>query len=816
MSTSPPVGRRTNLPAPVEPLIGREAEAIALRDLLTKPHVRLVTLTGPGGIGKTRLALHEAAALGDHFENGVFFVPLAPLVDPDLVILTILQALGLADAGGQPLTARLNEYLRDRALLLALDNFEHVLPAALAVADLLAAAPRIKVLVTSRAVLRLRGEHTIALSGLTGPDPDRPIRVDDVISHSATRLFVDRATAASSDFEVDDASAPAIAAVCRRLDGVPLAIELAASRTRLLSPAALMLHLGSAFGALPLLVGGARDLPARHQTLRGAIGWSFDLLDPDEQRLFRRLAVFEAGCTPEAVEALYERLGDGPFDALPGLGALVDQSLLRREQQPGCGAPRFRMLETIRGFALERLATSVEAEAIRRVHAQHYLALAEEAGQNLTTGAQAFWLERLDLEQENFRAALSWSLDQGEVETALRLGGALWRFWYTRGYLSEGRRWLDRALAADAGAPTLTRARALAGAGILACYQSDQARALTLCGESRAICRALGDRAGVAAALNGLALVARMGGDYPAASALYWEILGIQRELGDTWGVAYALTYSGIAAWMHGDVIGARRPIEEGLALFRVSGDRIGTARALTIVSEIARSERDVPAARASATEALAIMQELGDKVGATRALFHLAEVASLESDHARASRLHAECALALCELGDATMLAPCLESLAWSVAALGRCGPAAAVLGAADALRERSPGAAQPLYRAQLERTIAVARGPLGKAAFEAAWWQGRASTPKQAVAGVLAVREPAPPTSPLTRREREVATLVARGASNRQIAGELVIAERTAERHLENILAKLRLQSRTQVALWAVEHGIATPSDV
>jgi predicted ATPase/DNA-binding CsgD family transcriptional regulator len=813
--------RRSNIPAPVEAMIGRDAETIALRDLLTDQDVRLVTLTGSGGMGKTRLAQHVAAELLDDFQHGVIFVPLASVADPELVIPTIAQILGLADIGGRPLTDRLNAYLRDRALLLVLDNFEHLLPGAPAVSDLLAAAAPLKVLVTSRARLRLRGEHVVALSGLSLPDSDHPTRAD-LGRYGATRLFLDRAAAASSDFAIDEATAPPIAAICRRLDGVPLAIELAATRTRLLSPAALLAHVESTLGALPLLVGGARDLPVRHQSLRAAIGWSYDLLDPDERRLFQRIAVFEGGCTREVVQALYEQLGGGPFDALPGLGALVDQSLLRREQtlrsgMPIGAAPRFRMLETVRTFARECLATNVEAGAIRRTHAQLYLALAEDAAPNLTTAAQALWLEWLDLEQENLRAALTWSLDNGEAEVALRLAGALWRFWYMRGYLTEGRRWLDRVLAADCGAPTTARARALAGAGILACYQSNQARAVTLCSESRAICLALGDRNGVATALTGLALVARMGGDYPAASSLYREILGIQRDLGDTWGVAYALTYLGIAAAMHGDTAEARRPIEEGLALFRQSGDQIGTARALTIFSEIARTEGDVPAAHASATEALAIMRELGDRVGATRALFHLAEVASLRSDHAEARRLHGECALALCELGDATMLAPCLESLAWSVAALGRSGSASTILGAADALRERSPGATQPLYRAQLDRTVAVARAALGDAEFEAAWSQGRALTPEQAVACALAepARTSSSAVSPLTRREREVATLVARGASNRQIASELVIAERTAERHVENMLAKLGLQSRTQVALWAVQHGIVKPSD-
>jgi predicted ATPase/DNA-binding CsgD family transcriptional regulator/transcriptional regulator with XRE-family HTH domain len=822
----PGAGQRTELPAPVAPLIGREREVAAVRDRLTNPDVRLVTLTGPGGIGKTRLALHVAAELGDRFADGACFVPLASVGDPDLVVPSIAQALGLREVGRSSLAERVKEHLRHRTLLLLLDNFEHVLPAATIVADLLAAAPGAKALVTSRAVLRLSGEHAVALQPLTLPDPASTPGVEQLARYEATRLFVDRAAAASSRFAVSEANAPTIAAICRRLEGLPLAIELAAARIRLLPPRALLARLESALGALPLLVGGAGDLPARQQTLRSAIVWSHDLLDADHRRLFHRLAAFAGGCSIDAAEAVCDAIGAVGLDTLTGLGTLVDHSLLLQEEPAGAvepdGEPRFRMLETIREFALECLERGGEAAPVKQAHAAYYLALAERS--ELTSGAQAVWLGRLEAEHQNFRAALAWSLEH-DAETALRLSGALWRFWYMRGHLSEGRRWLDRALAGAGDGQTAWRARALCGAGVLAHYQSDHRRAAALCEESLAISRALGDRAGEAAALNGLALVARMG-DYPAARALYEASLAIMRELGDGWGVAYTLTYAGIAAWIHGEA-GARPTIEEGLALFRRSGDSMGIARALNMLGDVAWAEGDLAAARASASEALAIMRETGDRLGSTRSVMTLAWVAAGQGDHALARRLYAECAAELNELGDSDSVALCLDGLAVSAAELGQPASATLLLGAASALRDEISGGVPAAMRDRHERTVRTARAGLDGEAFAAAWARGRAMRPEQAIGEALASeasepragaepgsaaaagpggRRPAPAGGRLTAREREVAELVASGLTNRQVADRLVVAETTVERHVANIFAKLGVHSRAQVAAWAV----------
>jgi len=445
--------RPNNLPAQAALLVGREKEIEAVRGRLLRPDVRLLTLTGPGGTGKTRLALQVAAEVLDDFEHGVFFVALAPISDPGLVVPTMAQTLGLKETAGQPLIETLKDYLRDRALMLVLDNFEQVLAAASRVAELLAAGPQLKVLVTSRAVLRVYGEHEFPVPPLTLPDPQRLPPPERLTQYEAVRLFIERALAVKPDFAVTNDNAPAVAEICRRLDGLPLALELAAARIRLLPPQAMLARLER---RLPLLTGGARDLPARQQTLRNAIAWGYDLLGPGEQTLFRRLAVFVGGCTLEAAEAV----GGGAVEVLDGIESLVGKSLLRQEEGVG-GEPWFAMLETIREFALERLEESGEAEAIRRQHAAHYLELAEQAESALKGSQQMAWLEQLEREHDNLRAALRRSVERGEAEYGLRLGGALGRFWWMHGYLIEGRAWLT-ALLALPGASSSTAARALA------------------------------------------------------------------------------------------------------------------------------------------------------------------------------------------------------------------------------------------------------------------------------------------------------------------------------------------------------------------
>ena len=464
---------RNNLPLQPTPLIGREKEVSEVCDLLRHDETRLLTLTGPGGTGKTRLALQAAADLLDDFPDGTFFAPLATLTEAELFLPAVAETLGVREIGEQPLAETLKDYLRERRMLLLLDNFEQVLGAAPTVTELLAGAPGLKVLATSRAPLGLYGEHEFPVPPLTLPDLERPPPLERLTQYEAVGLFLERARALKPDFTITNESAPAVAEICVRLDGLPLAIELAAARIKMLPPRAMLQRLTS---RLKLLTGGARDLPERQRTLRATIEWSFALLDQGEQLLFARLAVFSGGRTLEAIEAICDSEGDLGVEAFDGISSLLDKSLLRQEEGPD-GEPRFVMLETVHEFTREKLQGSGEAEEIRRAHAEYFLILAEEADPELRGPHQLEWLERLEAEHENMRAALSWASERKEVEVALRLGGALGWFWSMRGYQSEGRRWLEEALAMDGRVSSEVRAMALAGAGWLAENQGDLDRA---------------------------------------------------------------------------------------------------------------------------------------------------------------------------------------------------------------------------------------------------------------------------------------------------------------------------------------------------
>src|SRR5262245_1471679 len=548
--------RSHNLPVQPTPLIGRERVSAAACALLRRAEVRLLTLTGPGGTGKTRLGLQVAADLLEDFEDGVFFVPLAAIRDSALVASSIARTLRLQERAGQVLLDSLKESLQDKQMLLVLDNFEQVVAAAPLVAELLAACPRLKCLVTSRVVLRLSGEHEFPVPPLELPDPRHLPAVETLSQYAAVALFIQRALAVKPDFQVDNANAPAVAEICVRLDGLPLAIELAAARLKLLPPQAILARLGR---RLELLRGGARDVPDRHQTLRQAIAWSYDLLEAGEQALFRRLAVFARGCTLEAAGAVCHAghdhaAGPGPsLEMLDGVASLVDKSLLRQQEQAS-GEPRFRMLETIREYGLECLTASGEEPGVRRAHADYYLALVEAAEPALTGPEQATWLERLGAEHDNLRTALQWAEESGEAEIGLRLAGALCQFWLMHSHLREGQERLARLLGLAEAAPrTAARAKARTRAGHLADNLSDYEAAHTFFEESLAIRRVLGEKGGIAAALNDLGWVAWHRNDYPASRALSEESLAIWRELGDKAGIATSLHNLGWVAYYQGN-----------------------------------------------------------------------------------------------------------------------------------------------------------------------------------------------------------------------------------------------------------------------
>ncbi|OGG46571.1 MAG: hypothetical protein A3F84_18045 [Candidatus Handelsmanbacteria bacterium RIFCSPLOWO2_12_FULL_64_10] len=752
--------RPNNLPTQVTSLIGREWEIETTRQRLLRPDVRLLTLTGPGGAGKTRLALQIAADSLDDFESGAFFVSLAPLSDPGLVIPTIARTLGVKGAAGRSPTESLKDHLRNRSLLLVLDNFEHLIAAAPQVADLLTASPGLKALVTSRAALRVYGEYESPVPPLTLPDPQHlPFAEADLASiltrYEAVRLFIERAIAVKPDFAVTNDNAPAVAGICHRLDGLPLAIELAAARIRLLPPQAMLARLER---RLPLLTGGARDLPARQQTLRNAIAWSYDLLEPDEQTLFRRLAVFVGGFTLEEAEALtptpLPRVGEGRAnevsrgegqpsipDLLDGLDSLVSKSLLRQEEAGG--QPRFIMLETIREYALERLTQNGEAEAMRRQHADCFLALAEEAEPELRGPQQAEWLIRLEEEHDNLRAALRWSIERGEAEQGLRLGGALWRFWEVRGHLTEGRERLTKVLAlAGTSGRTGARAKALNGAGVLASRQGDYAAARAFHEESLGIRRELGDKQGIAASLNNLGNVSYYQGDYAAAHLLHKESLAIRRELGDKQGIANALNDLGVMARYQGDYAAARSFYEESLAIRRELGDRQAIAALLNNLGNLTHDQGDYAAARSLYEESLAIKRGLGNRQGIAYSLNNLGDLAYKQGDYAAARSLYKEGLEIVRELGDRQEIATSIEAFAGLAAAQGEPGRALRLTGAAAALREVISVPLSSADQSRMERWLEPARQALSEEARAAAWAEGRTMTQEQAIA--YALREP------------------------------------------------------------------------
>ena len=603
------------VPTPFTPLVGREQDVEALCALLWRPQVRLITLVGTGGVGKTRLSIEVATRVRERFADGVCFVPLAPVSDPARVLAAIAQALGLWEAGDLPQEEQVHAALRERHLLLLLDNFEQVGAASPLLVELVQACLEVKLLVTSRAVLRFSGEHEFPVPPLALPDLHHLPPLPDsqaLAQFAAVTLFLQRAQAVKPEFQLTNTNARAVAEICIHLDGLPLAIELAAARIKLLPPKALLARLDQ---RLALLTGGTRDVPVRQQTLRNTIQWSYDLLNTEEQRLLRRLSVFVGGCTLEAVEAVYAALGNEAAKVLDAVASLIDNSLLQQTEQEG-EEPRFVMLETIREYGLECLAAQGEMEATRRAHADYYLALAQEAEKELGGAQQAVWLEKLEQEHENLRAALNCFLERGEATSALRLCAAVWWFWSVRGHVSEGRHFLERALAGSADAAMVVRAKALNAAGMLALNQDDYEAGEAFCRQSLALFGELGDQQGMALTRYRLGLLAWWKCHYPVARSLEEEALTLYRQAGDKGGVADPLLILSHLACVQGDYTGARSLAEESLALFREVGDRWGIAYVLLHLACVIFAQGDAARARTLVQECLAISRELGYKEG--------------------------------------------------------------------------------------------------------------------------------------------------------------------------------------------------------
>jgi len=856
-----------NLPIQPTPFIGREQELTVVRDLLGREKVRLLTLTGPGGTGKTRLGLQVAAELSERFVNGVFFVDLAPISDPDLVLSTIAQTLGIREVAGQSLLERLSEELQPKQVLLLLDNFEQVVSAALVVADLLIACPQLKVLVTSRMVLHVRAEYEFAVPPLALPDPQHLRDLAALSQSEAVALFLQRAQAVQPDFQMTTANAPAVAEICVRLDGLPLAIELAAARIKLLPPPALLARLAH---RLQVLTSGARDVPVRQQTLRNTIAWSYHLLDAQEQRLFRQLSVFVGGCTLETAEAVCAVLsdGDGAGPVLDGVASLIDKSLLQHTEREE--EPRLRLLETIREYGLEALTASGEMEATQRAHALYYLALAEEAESELDGPQQVRWLQRLEREHDNLRAALRWSLEQGEagysMELALRLGGALRGFWLRHGPFSEGWTFLERAITGSEGIVAATRAKALLAATSFATYLGDMDRAESLAQESLALCRELGDTWGIAQSLLQLGRAASYRGNFPVARPLLEEALALCREVGHKRGIIWALDELGYMAIRQGDYARAHALLEEDLAIDREEGDTLAIAASLLQLAEmhfvsqgdqatvralleeglalcrevgntwgiaysfflsgwVALQQGDAATARELAEESLGLYRETGEGLSIAEALSLLGRVEARQGDHARARALFEE-SLAIARKVDHKLnIASCLEGLAGVVAAEGKPTWATRLWGAAEALREAIGAPIPPVERANYEQAVAVAHAKLGEQAFAAAWAEGRTMTLEQALAAqgpvtlpqqLAAGPAPAPPAKTssypagLTEREVEVLRLVAQGLTNAQIAEQLIVSPHTVHAHVRSIHSKLGVTSSSAVTRYAIEHRL------
>jgi len=803
-----------NLPLELSSLIGRGREIADVGHLLSGH--RMLTLTGPGGSGKTRLAMAVAREVVQQYEDGAWLVELAPLSEPELVPQAVASVLGVREAPGSPLAGTLADHLRPRTVLLVLDNCEHLLEACAELAEtLMRACPNLKVLATSRQALGVEGEALFVVPPLSLPDPRRPPAAGGLSGYEAARLFVERASAANPGFALTERNAVAVAQICRRLEGMPLAIELAAARARVISAEQIASRLEGSFS---VLARGGRTAVAHHGTLRATMDWSHDLLSEEERILFRRLSVFSGGFTLEAAEAIGTGGDIDEEEVLDLLTSLVDKSLVLAEER--VGQARHRLLETVGQYSSEKLGESGEEERIRRRHAEYYLTLAEGAEDALKGMRQAEWLDRLEAEHDNLRAAIGWALAQGKSEIALRLTASAAHLRYPRGYLSEGRKQLEAALALGGPASPRARAKALTEAGFFALEQSDHDQGQRSLEQSVLLYRELDDTYGVAHALECLVIAKTRLGDFGRATRLQEESLALFRELGHKLGAARSLNNLGILAQKQGDYERAIRLHQESLALLRAVGDSFTIGCALGLLAQASLRQGQLERSVALLEESQSLLRRLGDKLTLATTLRNLGEAMLRQGDGARAASVYGEGLALATDVGAKTTVTDCLEGLAEVALTRGQPARAARLLGTVEALSGVGGSAPPPLDSSRLDREgpRAAARSQLGGEAFEAARNEGVAMSLERAVEYALETPETPeepPSRSPffpagLSAREVEVLRLVANGLTNAQVARKLFISPRTVNTHLTSAYRKTRSATRVEAARFAQEHDL------
>ena len=863
-----------HLPVALTSLIGREREVDLLCDLLTRPEVRLLTLLGPGGVGKTRLALHVATQVGHTFRDGVHVVPLAMIRDPGLVIPALAQALHLQESRGLSLWEQVQSAFQDQHSLLLLDNFEQVVQSAPFLEDLLLVCPSLKMLVTSRDVLHLRVEQQFPVAPFPVPERAPHTKMEELVHNPAVALFLERAQAIVPTFQLTPANAHAVAEISIALDGLPLAIELAAARIKTLPPQALLARLKE---RLDLLTGGPRTLPERQQTLRNTLEWSYSLLSTKEQWLFRLCSVFMGGCTLQALEAVATTLTETPGSLLDLVTALVDKSLLVPIEEAREGEPRFAMLETVREYALEALRAHGENETSKEAHAIYYLRLSEEAEAHIKgSGQQVTWFKRLTQEQANLRATFSWLLERRDVQALLRLGGALWWYGVLRGPSSEALEWLQTALSLPgAEAPTVARAKALCGSGFLTVYLYNRGHeSVTLFQESLTLYQRLGEQPGLAETCGWFAQGQIYGKEYSAARALAergfalaqsmgdrrfvamnqsmlavviervgneveavasWEhALMLAREIDDQAGlVSRARRHLAMLAFARGDYVYAQTLLQENLTFARDTGNTVGLYWSLAGLADLERLQENYMQASALCAEGLALAREIGDRYAMSRLLCIQGKIAQAQGEREQAITRYRD-SLSLTTTIDAGNIAGhCLLGLAKESLTAGRFQQATALFAAATC-RLILTRLLAPSERITYEQNLVDLRAQLDNTAFTDAWAEGETMTVQQALA-LSFVRDNEQEQSPrphpvavglvsskrqlhtsqypdrLTAREVEVLRLVAQGWTDVQIAAELVISTRTVNAHLTSIYRKIRVSSRHAAAHYAQTQHMA-----